>query len=203
MRQLSLAAVLVAGVSVAGCVSTQATVLDHTMVRTEVDPTTVRIYRTAESVPGSYEEVALLNSRGDSLMTNERGMMESMRTKAAKLGANAIVLDAMSESAAVVQIAARLMDQRTDRRSKALAIYVQPNNPSVAAPRAHVTVPVTTPAVQPVVIAQQQQPKLRAFTDDGNGLASTPPATKTAQQSVCLRDPQTGEFTRCQTVTGR
>ncbi|MBW3558959.1 MAG: hypothetical protein KY449_04190, partial [Proteobacteria bacterium] len=97
------------------------------------DPESIAIYRTADQVPNSYKELALLNSTGGSLMTNERQMFNSMKKEAAKAGANGIILDAITEPSPAVQVAAAIFGVGANRRGKALAILVE-GQPVVPAP---------------------------------------------------------------------
>jgi hypothetical protein len=54
-------------------------------------------------------------------------MWNSLRKKAGKLGANAIILDAMSEPSAGAKVAAAfLLGTGAERKGKAIAIYVFP-----------------------------------------------------------------------------
>ena len=109
------------------CVSTQAVRLGGGPLRPPVPADEVIIYRTADQVPGKYEEVALLSAKGDSIWTNEEDMYDEMRKKAGKLGANAIILDAMSEPSQTGQVVSYfLFGVGGQRRGKALAIYVFP-----------------------------------------------------------------------------
>jgi|GEM_PF-847562 len=111
------------------CVRTNTTVLDQSKIREPIDPNDVVIYTTAGRVPGEYEEIALLNSKADSASTSEAQMLKSMRKKAAKLGANAIILDAVSEPTVGAKIAAAvLLGTGAERKGKALAIYVIPGS---------------------------------------------------------------------------
>jgi len=113
----------------AACVHTNTTVLDAANIREPIDPADVVIYTTAGKVPGDYEEIALLNSKADSASTSEAQMFKSMRKKAAKLGANAIILDAVSEPTVGAKIAAAvLFGTGAERKGKALAIYVIPGS---------------------------------------------------------------------------
>ena len=106
------------------CVSTNATRLGSGPVRPPVSPEVVAVYRTADQVPGRYEEVALLNSTGESSWTNEEKMMNSMRKKAAEMGANAIILDAISEPSAGAKVAGAFLGTGAQRKGKAIAIYI-------------------------------------------------------------------------------
>ena len=112
----------------AACVSTKAVRLGTSVGRTPVSWQDVLVYRTADQVLGKYEEIALLSSTGDSAFTSEETMWNSMRKKAGKLGANAIILDAMSEPSAGAKVAAAfLLGTGAERKGKAIAIYVRPN----------------------------------------------------------------------------
>jgi len=94
--------------------------------RAIVLPENVALYRNADQVPRRYEEVALLNSEGDSNFTNEAKMFESMKKKAGEVGANAIILDALSEPSGGAKVAAAIFGVSAERKGKALAIYVFP-----------------------------------------------------------------------------
>jgi len=84
-------------------------------------------------VPGSYREIALINSSGGSFVTNERQMFGSMRKEAAKLGANGIILDAITEPSPGVKVAAAIFGVSANRKGKALAVGVE-GVPYVPAP---------------------------------------------------------------------
>ncbi|MFN5597979.1 hypothetical protein [Gemmatimonas sp.] len=119
LGSLSLALLLSA------CVRTNATMLGTaTAVRPQLSAESVRIYRTADQVKSKYEEIAILNSAGESNWTNEGRMAKSMRSKAAKLGANAIILDGISEPSAGAKIAGAFLGTGVERKGKAIAIFV-------------------------------------------------------------------------------
>ena len=123
-------AFLVASIlATSGCVQTNATILNPAPVnhpKTAADQ--IRIYRTADQVKGRYDEIALLNSTGESDMTNEAKMMESMRKKASEVGANAIILDSISEASAGAKVAAAVFGTGTQRKGRSIAIYVYPDS---------------------------------------------------------------------------
>lgn len=115
------------GILCAACVSTNAVQIGTTPRRAVVPWKSVAVYRTADQVPGKYEEVAMLVSTGDALWTNEAAMWNSMKKRAGKMGANAIILDAMSEPSAGAKVAAAFLGViGADRKGKAVAIYVFP-----------------------------------------------------------------------------
>ncbi len=67
---------------ISGCVSTKATMTTGHK-RPPIPPDEVKIYDSIDKVPGGYEEVALLTSKGDYRHTDYADMYSSMREKAA------------------------------------------------------------------------------------------------------------------------
>lgn len=133
-RLLVLSALLVA---LTGCVSASATRLGKAAIRPAVDPETVVIYRTADQVPGRYDEVALLNAEGDYTIAKEERIYAKMRKKAATLGANALILDSIIEPEKEERMSGKWwleighalytnVINPPNRKGKAIAIYVYP-----------------------------------------------------------------------------
>lgn len=133
------------------CVTTNASRLGTaTEDRPLVIPKNVALYRVASQVPRKYEEIALLNSAGDSGFTNEAKMFESMKKKAGEVGANAVILDAVSEPGSGAKVAAAIFGVSAQRKGKALAIWVFPVGDPAAlnSPPSHTT---PTPTAAPCV----------------------------------------------------
>jgi hypothetical protein len=121
-------------VSLSACVTTNASRLGTaTEIRPLVLPSDVALYRVASQVPRRYEEVALLNSTGDSGMTDEAKMFESMKKKAGEMGANGVILDAVSEPGSGSKVAAAIFGVSAQRKGKALAIWIFPAGAEPAA----------------------------------------------------------------------
>ncbi len=126
MKRLAL---LAAFAMTTGCISTNATILNPSPIkRAPIPADQVRIYRTPAQVTGRYEEVALLHARGETNWTDELDMLESMRKKAGKVGANGMILDVIREAGAVERIAATVLQTGTLRRGRAVAIFVFPDS---------------------------------------------------------------------------
>ncbi len=126
-RLLEMVGLLAVGLLTVGCVYTTATMLGTASHKREpIEPKFVKLYTTAAQIKGKYEEVALLHSEGEVTLRNEALMYESMREEAGKLGANGIILDAMSEPSAGAKIAAWVLSVPAYRKGKALAVYVYP-----------------------------------------------------------------------------
>ena len=66
------------------CVHTNAAVVDITQKFAPLCPDGVKVFSDTSKVGKPYQEVALLNSKGESGSTSERGMINSQRKKAAE-----------------------------------------------------------------------------------------------------------------------
>ena len=128
MSRFTIAACLLAALT--GCVTTNATRLGTGTTLAPVPVESVAIYRTASQVPGKYQEVALLNAKGESSWTDEAAMFRSMRKKAAELGANAIILDAVSEPSAGAKVASAIFGTGAERKGRAIAVLILPAEPA-------------------------------------------------------------------------
>jgi hypothetical protein len=106
------------------CVRTNATVLDPNLKLVKMCPDAVRLFTTPAKVTAPYNEVALLHSSGEAGWSDEEDMLESMREKAAKLGANGIILDNIDEPSALTKVIGTVAKTGTERKGKALAIYI-------------------------------------------------------------------------------
>lgn len=134
MKSLLVAAAVVTALCLGGCVSTSATMLAGGAAMPATDPASVTIYRTASQVPGAYREMALLDSVGDSMGTNPTQMYNSMRQRAAAIGANGVIIDAVSEPSAGAQVASLIFRVGgAQRRGRSIAIIVE-SQPLVPAP---------------------------------------------------------------------
>jgi hypothetical protein len=129
MKKYTLIVLIISLVFVTSCVSVNTTKLGTGSNRPPVPADQVAIYRTADQVPGKYEEIALINAKGDSTWTSEAGMFKQMKKKAGLMGANGIILDAVSEPSAGAKIAGAIFGVGAERKGKAIAIYIlHPDN---------------------------------------------------------------------------
>ena len=126
MKKNTLIFLIVSLAFMTSCVSVNTTKLGTGPNRPPVPADQVAIYRTADQVPGKYEEIALINAKGDSSWTSEAGMFKQMQKKAGLLGANGIILDAVSEPSAGAKIAGAIFGVGAERKGKSIAIFVFP-----------------------------------------------------------------------------
>ena len=112
-------------VSIAGCggVKVNSTVPQHKFPATCV--AAINLYDSFSKVPNNYYEVALITAEGNSVWTDDEDMVRRMKQRAASVGANGMVIDAMVTSATTVQIiGAALGTGDADRKGRAIAIYM-------------------------------------------------------------------------------
>ena len=118
--------------AITGCASTSAVKLGTGSTRVPVAWESVAVYREASQVPGRYEEIALLNSKGQWGWGNEGTLFNSMKKSAAARGANGIILDSVSEPSAGAKVAGAFLGVGAERKGKAIAVYVYPPADSAA-----------------------------------------------------------------------
>jgi len=123
-RLAVIAGLLWAVLFCSGCVQVQATRLGAGPIRPPLTQDKVAIYRTAEQVPGRYDEVALLSASGAYSATTEEMMYFEMRKKAGLLGANAVILDSIKEPTTGSKVANALIGVPANREGKAVAVFV-------------------------------------------------------------------------------
>ena len=107
-----------------GCATTSAVHLGAQQARPTVPWEKVAVYRDSSQVPGEYVEVGLLHATGDWGWSGEGTMYNSMKKAAGQMGANAIILGALTEPGTGAKVASTLFGMPAERKGKALAIYV-------------------------------------------------------------------------------
>ncbi len=107
-----------------GCVSTQATRLNTQLVYPKICAEGVELFTDSSKVGKPYVEVAVLTSSGSQNYTSQSEMYESMRKKAADLGANGVVLGTVQQASTGAQVANALIGTPANRRGQATAIYI-------------------------------------------------------------------------------
>jgi hypothetical protein len=123
---------LLFAVVVCGCVSTNAALIDPSVQLARTCKTAIKLYTTPERVGKPYREVAVLNAKGESNWSDEGDMIESMRDKAAEVGANGIILSKIDEPSALTKVIGEVVKTGSQRKGNALAIYVPSDSTSTA-----------------------------------------------------------------------
>lgn len=123
---------LLLAVLVCGCVSTNAALIDPSVQLARTCKSAVKLYTTPDRVGKPYREVAMLNAKGESNWSDEGDMIDSMRDKAAEVGANGIILSKIDEPSALTKVIGQVAKTGSQRKGNALAIYVPSDSTSTA-----------------------------------------------------------------------
>jgi len=121
---MRLSGFLVPAVLICACVRTNAALIDPSVRLARTCPTAIKLFTAPTAVGQPYREVALLNSTGEANFSDEGDMIQSMRRKASELGANGIILGGIDEPDAFTKVIGEVAKTGTQRKGKALAIYV-------------------------------------------------------------------------------
>jgi len=108
------------------CVTTEAWLPFNAAPRPKVSWEEVKVYLSADQVPGKYEEVAQLTATRDALVTAEDDALRSLRKRAGGLGANAIILQARRKPTGDEDEAVLGLAVFANRMITALAIFILP-----------------------------------------------------------------------------
>jgi hypothetical protein len=85
----------------------------------------VAVYADRENVPYDYYEVALITAEGNSVYTGNGDILKAMRSKAAPLGANGLVINSLGATHATVKvIGAAVGGSEAERKGQAIAIWM-------------------------------------------------------------------------------
>ncbi len=125
MKNYFLATILFCAVLLTGCVTTNVTPLNNKSY-TPLEPADVVLYLDEADIPGPYEKVAILYARGDYTLTDEAQMFDKVRKRAAKLGANGVLIQRIKEPNTGDKVARVFLGTEADRRGEMIAIYVIP-----------------------------------------------------------------------------
>jgi hypothetical protein len=123
---------LVGAAILTACVSTNAALLNPSLVLPRICPEGVQAFTDSSKVGRPYTEVAVLNSKGDDDFTNESAMIRSQQKKAAEIGANGVILGTMQGPGTGAKIASALFGTSANRKGKAIAIHIPSDSTRVA-----------------------------------------------------------------------
>lgn len=85
----------------------------------------VPVYPDRKHVPYDYYEVALIDAKGNSVYVGNGDLLKEIRNKAAAVGANGVVVDALGATHATVKvIGAALGSNDAERKGRAIAIWM-------------------------------------------------------------------------------
>ena len=111
--------------AVTACVNVEATTLNRFESLAAVPVDQVIIYRTPDQIGQPYREIALLEAHANGDLTSEHDFFNSMRRKAAKLGANGIILEPGLEPGPLLRTAQLALGVEYTRYRHAIAIRTE------------------------------------------------------------------------------
>jgi hypothetical protein len=125
MRRKNYSMGLLAVVALAGCISTNAVKLGEPTQYPPVRPEEVQVFLKEDDVKGEFEKIAIVNAEGNYTYANDERMIEAMKKKAAKLGANAIIIGEFKDPSTVEKIADAVIGVGGEKTAKVLAIRLK------------------------------------------------------------------------------
>jgi hypothetical protein len=85
----------------------------------------VSVFPDRETVPYDYYEVALITSKGNSAYNGNGDLLKAMRSQAATLGANGMILNSLGASHATVKVIGAAVGRNdSERQGRAIAIWM-------------------------------------------------------------------------------
>jgi hypothetical protein len=124
--------VLAGVILVSACVRTNAALIDPSVQLARTCAEAVKLFTTPDRVSQPYREIAVLNAKGESNWSDEGDMIQSMREKAAEVGANGIILSKIDEPSALTKVIGQVAKTGSQRKGNALAIYVPSDSTNTA-----------------------------------------------------------------------
>jgi hypothetical protein len=83
------------------------------------------VYADAGHVPYDYYEVALITAEGNSAYNGNGDLLKSIRTQAARLGANAVIVDALGTTHNTVKVVGAVLGSNdAERKGRAIAVWM-------------------------------------------------------------------------------
>lgn len=120
MRKMILAGLL-AGLS-SGCITVSKSVLNDSYSYRPIDRDEVYVFFAYDDIC-EHDRLAILVAEGDEELTSEGAMIDKLREEAGKLGANAIILNAVTEPGDGERLVAAATWESAERRGRAVAIH--------------------------------------------------------------------------------
>ncbi len=121
-----LTVVVALALASAGCVRTSTIALAPGQAHPAVPQSEVFVFLAEKDVPGPYEKLALITAEAATGWTDERQMVDALKKKAGKMGANGIILGDIREPSAGEKIAAAVLNAEAMRQGEAVAIRFAP-----------------------------------------------------------------------------
>jgi len=124
IKGLTLACALAVGAACSGVKKTT-TDINPSMSRAPTCAAAIAVYNSRADVPYDYYELAWIEASGNSVWTTDNQLQTQIRNGAAKVGANAVVVNPVTQSKSTVKILGEAIGTSSaTQKASALAIYM-------------------------------------------------------------------------------
>ena len=123
-KGLALACALAVGAACAGVKKTT-TDINPNMSRAPTCAAAIAVYNSRADVPYDYYELAWIEASGNSVWTTDNQLQTQIRNGAAKVGANAVVVNPVTQSKSTVKVLGEAIGTNSaTQKATALAVYM-------------------------------------------------------------------------------
>ena len=124
IKGIALACALAVGAACAGVKKTT-TDINPSMSRAPTCANAIAVYNARADVPYDYYELAWIEAEGNSVWTTDNQLQTQIRNGAAKVGANAVIVNPVQQSKTTVKVLGEAVGAKSaTQKASALAIYM-------------------------------------------------------------------------------
>ena len=124
LKGIALACALAAG-SACGGVKKTTTDINPAISRAPTCANAIAVYNSRADVPYDYYELAWIQASGNSVWTTGNQLQTQIRNGAAKVGANAVIVNPITQSKSTVKVLGEVIGTNSaTQKASALAIYM-------------------------------------------------------------------------------
>lgn len=124
MKGITLACALAVGSACAG-VRKKTVDINPSMNRAPTCAAAIAVYNSRADVPYDYYELAWIEASGNSVWTTDNQLQQQIRNGAAKVGANAVIVNPVTQSKSTVKVLGEVVGTKSaTAKASALAIYM-------------------------------------------------------------------------------
>jgi hypothetical protein len=124
IKGVTLACALAVGAACAGVKKTT-TDINPSMSRAPTCAAAIAVYNSRSDVPYDYYELAWIEAEGNSVWTTDNQLQTQIRNGAAKVGANAVIINPVEQSKTAIKVLGEAIGAKSaTQRASALAIYM-------------------------------------------------------------------------------
>src|SRR3954462_1500294 len=122
LKGIALACALAVGSACAGVKKTT-TDINPAMSRAPTCAAAIAVYNSRADVPYDYYELAWIQAEGNSVWTTDNQLQQQIRNGAAKVGANAVIVNPVTQSKSTVKVLGEAIGTSSaTQRATALAV---------------------------------------------------------------------------------